>query len=616
MTNKVAFLSLFFLITIQVMTYAQKKDKRTAFDKVVFRDNHPYVEREGEWVKLVSLAGEPIETYLKMAVEYDPTDWQAAFVRYTHYMMDDLEIERDSMVDVEYEHDGKVVKNAFPLRAENRDLASDYYEAQIGKNRIIRDHTTLIPDALKYLHTRIDGKTPIEKKWLTKEQVVEDLEHLEWQIVNNYSYAELTGFDYQTALDVIITGVGEGISKADLALQLKMLMANFGDGHSRVSIRYVIDKKEKAVSLPFRIIENEGRFYAVNPEKKDFYHPKFNEIIAINGVPIGDLYTATERLTAKSTPKYITQNTVDYLRRIYLVMGLVGQQVGEKVQVTFRKGKRKTKVEEITIALNRLPNIQERHRLKGEVLTNNIGYIAMNNGMERDDAFIDSLHLMMQQVKNTNGLIIDIRDNGGGNRKPLLTLLPYLIQQPVIANVAHYRIDEDKDLQPQLGYLDGRYAYYENSGEYSETELAAISKFKKTFTPVKQVDPKKYTDYHYMVVSPSTENNTYYYDKPVIVLINEGCFSASDIFAAGIRQGDNVKLLGNTTGGGSGYTKSRLLPNSQIKVKLSRMFSFQPNGAMYDGHGVKPDIEVTNTLQDKLGQSDSQLQKAIDLLSK
>lgn len=119
-----------------------------------------------------------------------------------------------------------------------------------------------------------------------------------------------------------------------------------------------------------------------------------------------------------------------------------------------------------------------------------------------------------------------------------------------------------------------------------------------------------------MVVSPTNEQGTYYYDKPVIVLVDEGCFSASDIFAAGIRQGDQVRLLGNTTGGGSGFSKSRRLPNSRIKVKLSRIFSYQPDGNLYDGHGVIPDIKVDYTLDDKLGKKDSQLERAKEILSR
>jgi len=153
---------------------------------------------------------------------------------------------------------------------------------------------------------------------------------------------------------------------------------------------------------------------------------------------------------------------------------------------------------------------------------------------------------------------------------------------------------------------------------YSEFILFLFSfdrnryKFKPSVKPGKN----KFSEYHYMVVSPTDEYDIYYYDKPVIVLIDEDCFSASDIFAAGIRQGDNVKLLGNTSGGGSGFSKRIYLPNTELRVKLSRMFSYQPDGNLYDGHGVVPDIPKDYTFDDKLGLTDSQLERAIIELNK
>jgi len=236
--------------------------------------------------------------------------------------------------------------------------------------------------------------------------------------------------------------------------------------------------------------------------------------------------------------------------------------------------------------------------------------------MDRDDKFISSLHKAMTEFKGTHGLIIDIRGNGGGNRAPLKALLPYFIKTPKVTNVAKYRVNSDEDSNPKNGYLQARYAYPEDYEAYTKAERKSIKKFKISFIPTKEVASEKFTDYHYMVVSPTNEQETYYYDKPVIVLVDEACFSASDIFAAGIRQGDKVRLLGNTTGGGSGFSKNRRLPNSLIKVKLSRIFSYQPDGNLYDGHGVIPDIKVDYTLEDKLGKTDSQLKKAKEILSK
>ena len=40
------------------------------------------------------------------------------------------------------------------------------------------------------------------------------------------------------------------------------------------------------------------------------------------------------------------------------------------------------------------------------------------------------------------------------------------------------------------------------------------------------------------------------------------------------------------------------------------MFSYQPDGNLYDGHGVHPDIELDYTLSQRLGQTDGMLERA------
>ena len=176
--------------------------------------------------------------------------------------------------------------------------------------------------------------------------------------------------------------------------------------------------------------------------------------------------------------------------------------------------------------------------------------------------------------------------NGGGSRKALQALLPYFIKETQIVNVARYRINAKDDHIPNKGYLERRFCYPQyiseenykiesNDSDFRDFQ-EAISKFTSSFNPHYIANEELFSDYHYMAIHPHLEGRGYYYEKPVIVLIDEGCFSASDIFAAGMRTGDRVVLLGNTTGGGSGYSKRIRLPNSEISVKLSRMISFQP----------------------------------------
>ena len=113
------------------------------------------------------------------------------------------------------------------------------------------------------------------------------------------------------------------------------------------------------------------------------------------------------------------------------------------------------------------------------------------------------------------------------------------------------------------------------------------------------------------------EPGEYFYTSPVVVLVDEGCFSATDIFAAAMGALPNVTLMGTATGGGSARTQSFRLPKSGLEVRCASMASFQPNGQLYDGNGVQVDIEVEREPEDLLqGDSDHQLEAAVKWLAK
>lgn len=612
--NKLLVILVAIIFSLSIESNAQKNEKATPFEKIQFIDNIPYFMYKDTWCEILKIEDVSINKFIEYAKESEPRKWKYAIVRYTHYIMDDFDIHVKDKVSVSFKRKGEILTRNLKLKKENRDLATKFYLENIGLNRINRKHSIAIPADYLYLNTRLDGYVKTKSNWLSNDEALHDLEHLEWQIKNNYSYVNLRGFNYSLGIDAIIADLKDGISKRDFAMQIKMFMANFGDGHSRVSMKYIFTKKELG-RLPFQIIKNGKEFYAVSGKEHDFYNKKFPILKSINGFDLPYLYNIAERFIPKTTCKFVERNTLEYLDNIKFILALAGQKDIKSLDIELSNGDIVYR-EKIKINNYKYYPLLKRFRLKKEVIGNNIGYLAFNRHMYSSKKFISALHKSMDSLKNTNGLIIDIRGNGGGSRKPLLALLPYFIKKPVVVNVARYRIDVAADVHPINGYLDYRFSYPESYSGFSKEEKESIKEFKKYFNPTRLISNKKYTDYHYALVSPNINETSYFYSKDVIVLVDEGCFSASDIFAAGIRLGDNVKLLGNTTGGGSGGSQKRILPNSNIKVKLSSMFSYQPDGATYDSHGVVPDFQVNYTLDDRLGKTDSQLKKAMFILNR
>jgi C-terminal processing protease CtpA/Prc len=75
-----------------------------------------------------------------------------------------------------------------------------------------------------------------------------------------------------------------------------------------------------------------------------------------------------------------------------------------------------------------------------------------------------------------------------------------------------------------------------------------------------------------------------------------------------------VTLVGTASGGGSGRKEPHRLAHSGLVVELSSMASFRPDGLLYDGRGVEPDVVVEPAAADFLGATDSVLEKAKALL--
>ncbi len=101
---------------------------------------------------------------------------------------------------------------------------------------------------------------------------------------------------------------------------------------------------------------------------------------------------------------------------------------------------------------------------------------------------------------------------------------------------------------------------------------------------------------------------------PLVVLVNPGSASASEIVAGAIRDNDRGILVGETTfGKGSVQSLHELSDGSELRVTIARWYT--PNNISISEEGITPDIEVPSPDSFILGgEGDTQLERAIEYL--
>jgi carboxyl-terminal processing protease len=100
---------------------------------------------------------------------------------------------------------------------------------------------------------------------------------------------------------------------------------------------------------------------------------------------------------------------------------------------------------------------------------------------------------------------------------------------------------------------------------------------------------------------------------PIVVLINEGSASASEILAGALRDDRKITLIGKKSFGKGSVQELIDLPgNSSIKVTVAKWLT--PNGDYIMEKGINPDVEVNMTLDDFNNQRDPQLDKALEVI--
>jgi hypothetical protein len=438
---------------------------------------------------------------------------------------------------------------------------------------------------------------------ISKEGVLEDIQIFQDVLENRFSYFFLEAGDYRQALNAIRQRAGE-LDRNTFGNLLQKVLTLFVDGHAQVSHLF-----RAGGDLPFMPVALGDNIIAHSLDGSSFVENGYPYLTKLDGRDLSEWATLAQNLLPNVSPQFVKWRSVDLLRRIQHWRLESNQAVRDTVEIELSDG-----TNTVTKTLEVLQKSQPRPKQVAEdsrLLDDNIGYLRLS---KMDEGAVETIRHWLPLFKNTKGLIVDVRGNSGGSREALRELAPYFLPDdtPLVASVAVYRLHPDL----QEDHLAHRFMYTREATEWTEDERTAIQTFAKTFQPVVTFPKEKFSDWHYLVLSKKTNPEAYKYQQPIVMLMDEKCFSATDIFLGAFKGRENITLVGQPSSGGSGFALVYDLPNSGLKFRVASMLSFQPNGQLYDTLGIQPDVYALPEPQDFISDGDAVLRKATEHIQK
>lgn len=439
---------------------------------------------------------------------------------------------------------------------------------------------------------------------LTREQALADLDTFADRLRDQFAYLELGEHDWEAQLESIRGDLAQDVSTGALAASLARLMAGFRDGHASVS-SFHLDRAERYA--PFLLQECEGGVVAFDPDRRGFVDDEHPYLLAIDGIAIETWIERAARTIPSGSRQLVRRRALRDLREFTLLREEGETSDADTVRLTLGAGAGGARVERELALERRRPTFGTWPRTRSRILEGGIGYLRLE---EMDDDLVPHVYESMAAFADTRGLIVDVRGNGGGSRSLLLALGGFLVgpdEAPRVVNVARYVASE------RFGsdHLEARFMLRADDSRLSPAQRDAVRRIASDFEPEWE-SQRRFSPWHYLVLDRTGREGEYFYDRPVIVLADSWCFSATDIFLGALKDHPRVTLMGEASAGGSARSQRFTLPNSRIDVRCASMASYRPDGRLYDGRGVEVDVEVATRPTDLLeGGTDTVLDAAL-----
>lgn len=513
---------------------------------------------------------------------------------------------------------------------------------------------------------------------LSVEQRVEDFEYFWNAYKNSYVFFELKkedhGIDWDSIKGDFLEKVKASQSDIDLYAAVTEAQTLLRDGHCYNGSFSKIRETEKIYFQRIGLTMVEGHRVIVFkvPADSEFekagIKPGF-ELVKFDGLTIRQMANeARKRIAASSEGQFWSI----FGGQIYIHSPLKGKPKSKKSEMIFRDDQGElvkvystwnsvdptgaTEAESQWIQDESGVSLSEavKQRIEGPLPIevrifeeSNLAYVKIESWMKTEDP-IQQFEEVFNSIKNTDGMILDLRDNGGGVGPWGILFANYLIEKSSdakstknwISKVAGWfkgahKKDSDADssdgdskvpndawFERKLSKIFFQAAFPQLTDEmlaeiFSKPEAMQYV-LKKAFgmdVSLEEVQ-SHYADgelepFYINLSLNDRVNKIKPYTKPVYALTNGGCYSTTDICLSILNEFNRIKVIGTPNGAGSGSPIPFVLPNSKLQVYVPHARAFPPFGTMIEGRPLKPHTSISQTKEDLVVGKDTVLTEAV-----
>ncbi len=451
-----------------------------------------------------------------------------------------------------------------------QDKSAPFYAPYINDEAVfepIRKHPLIAPvlakvQAGKRLFNSDALKTPYQPN-ISEDEKVAGLSKLWSEAKYNFAYFDhIPDLDWDKLYLTYLPKIRATHSTVEYLNVLKSFCAQLHDGHTNVWANdpKLADSVSRRPPIRTMLVEDKVLVQEVLQDslERTGIRPGL-ELVSIDGSPVKEYADCTIR-------PYVSGSSSQNIEVDTYVYELLRGPKTKPVTLVFRDKTGTTFSR--TLPRTGYANLKSSPAFRFQLLPGNVAYVQLNN-FENDQA-LNGFKAAFDSIAATNALILDVRQNGGGDSGYGWNVLGYLT---------------DKTMEV---------------GSY----------LSRLYSPLRRARGESVVFEPVGVGSTWPANGQKLYTRPVVVLTSGRTFSAAEDFAVAFDAMKRGTIIGEPTGGSTGQPLAFSLPGG-VMARVCTKRDMYPDGTEWNGKGIQPAVLVKPTVADMQAGRDTVLEAAL-----